>query len=142
MKVPVRISLLAALLLGPASAAQAGGPKTLVVREGLTAEALKADGDLCLKEAKAAERGHPVAPVPAPRGVAEAAATGAVMGALKGLSDMERFVAADDACLDRLGYRQVELTDAERKEFGAQKGEAARLAYIVEFSRRALAAGR
>ena len=107
MKRIARTALLALLAAGTATSAQAGGaPKTLVVREGLTA------------------------PQPA------------VSGALKGLSGMERFLAAHDSCLDRLGYRQVRLTPDERKEFGALKGNQARLDYIVEFSRKAVETGR
>jgi hypothetical protein len=140
MKKIARIAMFALLTAGGASTAQAGGsPKTLVVREGLTGAELEADGAICLKEAKAAEKGRPIAPMPPARGgLAASAATSAVAGALKGLSDMERFLAAHDACLDRLGYRQVRLTPEERKEYGALKGKQARLDYIVEFSRRAV----
>ena len=136
----VRAALIALLAAGAASTAEAGGsPKTLVVREGLTSAQLEADGAICLKEAKAAEKGRPIAPLPRPQGgLAATAATSAVTGALKGLSDMERFLAAHDACLDRLGYRQVRLTPEERKDYGALKGKQARLDYIVEFSRRAV----
>lgn len=131
------LALLAVIAASPAQAA--GAPKTLVVRDGLTAAQLEADGAICLKEAKAAEKGRPIAPMPPARGgLAATAATAAVSGALKGLSDMERFLAAHDACLDRLGYRQVRLTPEERKEYGALKGKQARLDYIVEFSRRAV----
>lgn len=140
MKRIARAALSALLAAGAASMAQAGGsPKTLVVREGLTAAEIEADGAICLKEAKAAEKGRPIEPMPpAKGGLAATAATSAVAGALKGLGDMERFLAAHDACLDRLGYRQVRLTPDERKQFGALKGKQARLDYIVEFSRRAL----
>ncbi len=140
MKRFARVALIALLGAGGASAAQAGGsPKTLVVRNGLTAAELEADGAICLKEAKAAEKGRPIAPLPrAQGGLAATAATSAVAGALKGLSDMERFLAAHDACLERLGYRQVRLTPEERKDYGALKGKQARLDYIVEFSRRAV----
>ena len=144
MKRIARVALMALLTAGAASAAQAGGaPKTLVVRDGLTAAELEADGAVCLKEAKAAEKGRPIAPMPPARGgVAASAATGAVAGALKGLNDMQRFLAAHDSCLDRLGYRQVRLTPDERKAYGALKGKQARLDYVVEFSRKAVEAGR
>jgi hypothetical protein len=144
MKRIARAALLALLGAAAASPAQAGGsPKTLVVRDGLTAQQLEADGAVCLKEAKAAEKGRPIAPLPrAQGGLAASAATAAVSGALKGLSDMERFLAAHDACLDRLGYRQVRLAPEERKAYGALKGKQARLDYIVEFSRKAVETGR
>jgi hypothetical protein len=144
MKRIARAAMFALLAAGAASMAQAGGsPKTLVVREGLTAAELDADGAICLKEAKAAEKGRPIAPMPPTRGgLAATAATSVVAGALKGLSDMERFLAAHDACLDRLGYRQVRLTPEERKEYGALKGKQARLDYIIEFSRKAVATRR
>ena len=144
MKRIARAALFALFAAGAATAAQAGSaPKTLVVRDGLTAPQLEADGAVCLKEAKAAEKGRPIAPLPGRQGgLAATAATSAVSGALKGLSDMERFLAAHDACLDRLGYRQVRLTPEERKEFGALKGKQARTDYIVEFSRKAVEARR
>ena len=140
MKRIARAAMFALLAAGAASMAQAGGsPKTLVVRDGLTAAELEADGAICLKEAKAAEKGRPIAPMPRPQGgLAATAATSAVTGALKGLSDMQRFLAAHDSCLDRLGYRQVRLTPEERKDYGALKGKQARLDYIVEFSRKAV----
>lgn len=139
-----RAALIALAAVGAATAANAGGaPKTLVVRDGLTAAELEADGAVCLKEAKAAEKGRPIAPLPPPKGgLAATAATSAVAGALKGLGDMERFLAAHDACLDRLGYRQVRLTPDERKQYGALKGKQARLDYIVQFSRTAVETGR
>jgi hypothetical protein len=134
------IAVAATVLL--ASSAHAGGPNRLVVREGLTAEQLDADGKVCLKEAKAAERGRPLVLPPNQGGAAAHAATAAVAGALKGLSDVKRFEYAHNACLERLGYRMVELTPEERKEFGRLKGKEAGLAYIVEFSRRAIAENR
>lgn len=141
MKGMARTAWFVLLAAGAATGAHAGGaPKTLVVRDGLTAPQLEADGAVCLKEAKAAEKGRPIAPLPRPQqgGIAATAAASAATGALKGLSDMQRFLAAHDACLDRLGYRQVRLTPEERKEYGALKGNQARLDYIVEFSRKAV----
>lgn len=120
----------------------ARGPKTLVVREGLTEAELEVDSETCLKEAKAAERGEPIAPLPAGASHASQMAGAATAGMIKGFNDMERFMAAHDACLARLGYRQVELTKEQRKEFGKIKDPDARGAYIVEFSRQAIAAGK
>ena len=119
-----------------ASPALAKGPDTLAVREGLTAEHLDADGRICVKEAKNAERRRPHGQTPG--GIAAAAAAATVTG----WTDIERFVKVHNACLAGFGYRLVELTPEERKEFGRAKGKAARLAYIVEFSRRAIAEGR
>ena len=144
MKPLIRAATFAALL-AIAFPAQAGSsPKTLVVREGLTAEQLDADGKICLKEAKAAEKGKPIAPMPTPvrGGVAAAAATGVVAGAFKGWTGMKAFLAAHDACLDRLGYRQIALTPEQRKEYGALKTSEQRTAYIIEFSRKATTPGR
>lgn len=124
----------------PATAAKA--PKALVVREGLTAEELEADGKTCLDEAKAAERGEPIAPGPAGSGTSAQMAGAFASGFAKGLNDMERFMAAHDACLARLGYRQVELTAEERREYGKIKDADARTAYVLEFSRRAIEAGK
>lgn len=139
----VRSMFAAALLLGAGTAAQAGSsPKTLVVRDGLTAEQLDADGKICLKEAKAAEKGKPIAPMPRAPGVAGAAASGVVAGAFKGWTGMKAFLAAHDACLDRLGYRQIALTPEQRKEYAALKTSEQRSAYIIEFSRRASAESR
>jgi hypothetical protein len=134
-----KLALAAGLLslLVPA-AAYARGPRTLVVREGLTVAQLDLDGKICLKEAKAAEKGHPIAPVAGGGGPARLAGA-AMAGALKGLSDIERFNAAHDACLERLGYRQVELTAEERKAFDRLKKNEERLSFVVEFSRRAIA---
>lgn len=143
MKAFWRLAAFAALAAGAATAAQAAGaPKTLVIREGLTAEQLAGDGKVCLKEAKAAERGRPIAPLPTTGGTAARMAGAAAAGAMKGWSDIKRFEIAHDACLDRLGYRQVELTPEQRQEYKQLKTSAERLGYIVEFSRRAIAAGK
>lgn len=140
MKTP--FALLALAAAGLASPALARGPDSLVVREGLTVEQLDADGKICLKEAKRAERGQPVASHPRTGSTAGDLAGAAAAGALKGLSDVKRFEQAHNACLARLGYRLVRMTPEERKEFDATKGKAAGQAYIVEFSRRAIAEGR
>jgi hypothetical protein len=119
-----------------ASPALAKGPDTLAVREGLTVEQLDAEGQICMREAKNAERRRPHGTTPG--GIAAAAAAATVTG----WTDIERFVKVHNACLEGFGYRLVRLTPEERREFGRAKGKAARLAYIVEFSRRALAEGR
>ncbi|HEY0130059.1 MAG TPA: hypothetical protein VGB57_01550 [Allosphingosinicella sp.] len=124
------------------SPAVAGGLEELVVREGLTVEQLEADGKICLKEAKNAERGRPVPSLPRTGNSAGDLAGAAAAGALKGLSDVKRFEYVHNACLSRLGYRLVQMTPEERKAFSRTKGKAAGLAYIVEFSRRAIAEGR
>jgi hypothetical protein len=132
-------TLYAALILAAAAVASpalAKGPNTLAVREGLTAEQLDAEGEICMKEAENAERKRPHGP--SPGGVAAAAAARTVTG----WTDVQRFVKVHNACLEGFGYRLVQLTPEERKEYGRVKGKAARLAYIVEFSRRALAEGR
>lgn len=135
-------ALLVLAVVAIASPALAGGPDEIVVREGLTAEKLDADGKVCLEEAKAAERGRPSAPRPSTGGTAGDLAAAAAGGALKGLSDVKRFEQAHNACLLRLGYRLVEMTPEERRAFNRTKGKAAGLAYIVEFSRRVIAEGR
>jgi hypothetical protein len=143
MKAILRAAAFALLLGGAAGAAHAAGaPKTLVIREGLTGEQLDADGKVCLKEAKAAERGRPMAPLPTTGGAAGRMAGAAAAGAMKGWSDVKRFLAAHDACLDRLGYRQVALTPEQRAEYKQLKTSAERRDYIVEFSRRAIADGK
>jgi hypothetical protein len=130
------------VLAAAASPAWAGGPDTLAVRDGLTAEQLDADGKTCLKEAQRAERGKPVPSAPRTGTSAGDLAGAAAAGALKGLSDVKRFEYVHNACLNRLGYRLVEMTPEERRAFNSAKGKMARLAYIVEFSRRAIAEGR
>jgi hypothetical protein len=142
MVAPMKKRHVLLVLAAAASPASAGGLKELVVREGLTVEQLEADGKICLKEAKAAERGRPTAPYTPNRGTAGDLAAAAAAGALKGLSDVKRFEQAHNACLHRLGYRLVEMTPEERKAFNQTKGKAAGQAYIVEFSRRAIAQGR
>ncbi|HEY0086570.1 MAG TPA: hypothetical protein VGB65_11750 [Allosphingosinicella sp.] len=137
MKPLIRAAAFAFALAAAFPALAGSSPKTLVVREGLTAEQLDVDGKICLKEAKAAEKGKPIAPMPRAPGVAGAAASGIVAGAFKGWTGMKAFLAAHDACLDRLGYRQIELTPEQRKEYGALKTSEQRTAYIIEFSRRA-----
>jgi hypothetical protein len=129
----------AALLLAAAamaSPALAKGPSTLAVREGLTAEQLDAEGGICVKEAENAERGRPHGNTPG--GVAAAAAARTATG----WTDVQKFLKVHNACLEGFGYRLVQLTSDERREYGRAKGKAARLAYIVEFSRRAIAEGR
>ena len=137
------LPILPILLAGVAFPALAGkAPKTLVVRDGLTVEQLDAEGGICLAEAKAAQRGEPVTPAPTAGSTTGQMAGDFASGMLKGFSDVERFMTAHDACLTRLGYRQVELTSEERREYGKLKDGAARTAYIIEFSQRAIAAGR
>jgi hypothetical protein len=144
MKPLIRAAALAALLAAAFPALAASSPKTLVVREGLTGEQLEADGKICLKEAKAAEKGKPIAPIarPAGGGVAAVAATGMAAGAIKGWTGMKAFLAAHDACLDRLGYRQIELTPEQRKDYAKLKTSEQRTAFIIDFSRTAIAEGR
>ena len=137
------LPILPILLVGvafPALAAKA--PRTLVVREGLSVEQLDADSDICLAEAKAAERGEPVTPAPTAGSTTAQMAGDLASGMLKGFDDVKRFMAAHDACLARLGYRQVELTSEERKEYGKLKDGAARSAYVIELSQRSIATGR
>jgi hypothetical protein len=126
------------LVLALSLAACAGGkaPETLVVRQGLTAAQLEADGAVCLAEAKAAERGNPRVVVPPQQTAAAQAGAAAAAGAMKGWSDMERFMAAHDACLTRLGYSQVALTAEQKAEYAALRTAQGRTRYIVEFSAR------
>ena len=129
-----RLTLLLALSL--AACASGKAPDALVVRQGLTAAQLEADGAVCLAEAKAAERGNPRIIVPAQQTAGSQAGAAAAAGAMKGWSDMERFMAAHDACLTRLGYSQVALTPAQKAEYAALRTQEERTRYIVEFSAR------
>jgi hypothetical protein len=140
MKMLFALPILAAAVA--ASPALARGPDTLAVREDLTVEQLDADGKTCLKEARRAERGRPVPSLPRTGNAAGDLAGAAAAGALKGLSDVKRFEYVHNACLNRLGYRLIEMTPEEKREFNRTKGKAAGLAYIVEFSRKVIAEGR
>ncbi|MDH5822074.1 hypothetical protein QFW77_03575 [Luteimonas sp. RD2P54] len=136
-------AVVAVLSFGLITACAIVPPDTLVVREGLTAEQLDADGEVCLAEAKAAERGEPIAPTSTLNDDTAAQMAGSLSsGMAKGFGDMERFMAAHDACLARLGYRQVELTEEQRRHFAKLKDSDNRKAYMLEFSRKAIAEGK
>ena len=110
-------------------------PDTIVYREGLTVEQLEADARVCLDEAKAAEKGRPFASsgyVGQSGSQAAALSASAVSGMLKGMGDIQRFMAAHDACLLRLGYDQIALSPEQRAVFGKLKTQHDRSVFIVQ----------
>ena len=131
-----RLTVSFAVALAAVGLCAAKAPDTLAVRKGLTLEQLKADGDTCVAEGKAAEKGKDFASAAyLGDGSPAAAAAG---GFLKGMGDMERFFAGYRACLRRVGYSLVPLTPEQKREYGALKREQ-RAQYVVDFSARATA---
>lgn len=125
----MRTLLFALAILIVPSIADARAPKALWVRHDLTAEQLEADGKTCLDEAKAAERNRRWTP-PNTNGVAGAM----VGGMMKGFSDMERFMAAHEACGARLGYVEKPLTEEQRRAYDALKTKEERTRFHLAFS--------
>lgn len=125
--------VLAGLMLCAARA-----PDTVVYRPGLTADQLDVDAKLCLAEAKAAEkrRDAPVGYLTSrPDGDAEAAAGVAAAGVMKGMSDMQRFLHAHDACLSRLGYSQIPFPQDQKAAFAKLRDQHERSVFIVQIGR-------
>ncbi len=110
-------------LLGCASA-----PAALPVRAGLTAEQLIADVETCETEADAADS---ATPMPYNDGTA-GGAFGA--GFAKGIADARAMNSARDACMTRLGYTEVALTQEQQDAFRDLRSVEDRAAYIAEFS--------
>jgi hypothetical protein len=129
----------AALALSVAALALCAGkaPDTIVHRQGLTVEQLEVDAHVCLAEAKAAEKGRSFASSAylsgsQPGSQAAALSASAVAGLLKGMDDMQRFMAAHDACLSRLGYDQIQMNPEQRAAFGKLKTQRDRSLFIVQ----------
>ena len=115
------------VLAGMAACASAP-PNSLYVRPGHTAAQLEQDSERCMAEAREAERSGP-------RPVNDGSVGGAfAAGMAKGSSDMERFLAAHEACFMRLGYRERPLTPQQQQEFGRLRTNDERTAYIVRLS--------
>ena len=121
--------LISLFVVGSIVAACASAPPDrLYVRAGLTAEQLAADSDVCMGEARAAERSGP-------RQASDGSLGGAVAsGMAKGASDMDRFMAAYEGCFMRRGYHVRPLTPAQQEEFGGLRSDDERAAYIVRMS--------
>jgi hypothetical protein len=116
------------LVFAGLAACASAPPSSLYVRAGLTADQLSADSDRCMMEARAAERARP-------RPANDGSLGGAVAaGMAKGSSDVQRFLAAHEACFMRLGYREQALTPVQQEEFGQLHTDDERAAYIVRLS--------